>query len=68
MVEGYRAKEKQKWNHTALICALIARLGGNKKAQPKDFMPRKDRKKKTSREILKQVEVWNAILGGEDRR
>lgn len=47
---------------------MIARLGGNKRVKPDDFMPKDKRSRMTDDQMLKQVEMLNAFFGGKDTR
>lgn len=64
-VAGYRARMKQEYYRTGMICTMIARLGGNKKSKPEDFVPKERKPEMTPEQMEEQAKVITAILGGE---
>jgi len=68
-IDGYKARERKLDYRNAILCTMIARLGGNKRVKPDDFMPKDKRSQKmTDDQMLRQVEMLNAFFGGKDTR
>ena len=66
-----RFKDAQDWQNyrAAMICAVVAntvrRKKGDRVWQPSDFMPTKERRVMTDKQMFAQVQAINSILGGK---
>jgi hypothetical protein len=67
-----RFKDAQDWQNyrAAMICAVVANTvrSSKKKARawtPSDFMPIRERKVMTDKQMFAQVQANNALLGGK---
>jgi len=67
-----RFKESQNWLNyrAAMICAVVANTVRNPKKKtkawvPSDFMPTKERKRMTDKQMFAQVQAINAMYGGK---
>lgn len=61
-------EERHQWRFAQLQSTIVNFSGTLKKGKSvsaKDFMPRKPQ---TTKQMLKQVEMLNALFGGEDKR
>lgn len=67
-VNAYRENEKKEYFRVGMVCTMVARLGGNKKVKPEDFVPKEKRPEMTPEQMEKQAELWTKMLGGEVRR
>ncbi len=70
LVEAYNEREEREFFRTGIICSVIANVnsGKGKKFKPEDFMPKREKEEKKTNDLLKQVEMLNAMFGGSDKR
>ena len=67
-IDYYKANDKREHTKFAMLASIMVNLKrkkGSKAYKIKDFMPKEPQ---TDEQMYKVVQMWNKLLGGEDRR
>ena len=69
LLERYKSEHDWLNYRAALICSVLANTARDPKRKPRpfipdDFMPKKERKQQTAKQMLTTVKMLNAAFGG----